>query len=311
MLETCRDDVFMLWRNDRSVIIGKNQNAYAEVNVPFVQENKIKVVRRLTGGGAVFHDPGNINFTFITDATEGAALDFARFEEPVIQALSEMGVAACLDGRNDITADGCKISGNAQCVYNTADGGKRLMHHGTLLFSADMSSMAGALNVSNDKLRSKGIKSVRQRVANIASLEAYRGPVTPEAFMDAVMSAVAGGSPEDFTDGDKAEISRLSDEKYSRWEWNFGRSPAYALEVERRFAYGGVSVMLTAVGGLITDIDIRGDFFGTADIAVLCSQLVGVRLDTAALRTSLADVGEYISGAGPDDIAALILNGTA
>ncbi|MBR4256441.1 MAG: lipoate--protein ligase family protein, partial [Clostridia bacterium] len=162
LLDTEEDDVFMLWRNRPSVIIGRNQNAYAEINRGFVTDNDIAVVRRLTGGGAVFHDLGNINFTFITKKGGADALDFARFCQPVIDALRALGVPAELSGRNDMTADGRKFSGNAQCVYNG-----RVMHHGTLLFDADMNSMAGALNVDPEKMKSKGVKSVRARVCNL------------------------------------------------------------------------------------------------------------------------------------------------
>lgn len=311
MLEMCRGDVFMLWRNGRAVIIGKNQNAYAEVNIPYVQENGIKVVRRLTGGGAVFHDPGNINFTFITDAENVGALDFARFEAPIIYALSHMGVDAALDGRNDIIAAGCKISGNAQCVYNTADGRKRLMHHGTLLFSADMSSMSGALNVSGAKLRSKGVKSVRQRVVNIADIPGYSGPSGAAEFMDAIMLQLAEVEARDFSAAEKAAICELAEKKYSAWQWNYGASPGYSLEKSRRFPFGTVEVMLTSSGGIIEAVDIRGDFFGVGDISELCRSLCGVRLETGSLTAALSNVGDYISGAEADDIASLILNGGA
>lgn len=310
LLENSRDDVFMLWRNDRAVIVGKNQNTYAEVNLDYAEKTGIKIVRRLTGGGAVFHDPGNVNFTFITVAGEGG-LDFSRFTAPVIEALSAMGVVACADGRNDIVADGCKISGNAQCVYDTADGRKRLMHHGTLLFGADMTELGAALRVSEDKLRSKGVKSVRSRVCNISALEGYCGPRDAEGFMLRLCELVAGelGEPRDFTEEERAAIRRLSDDKYSRWSWNFGASPACDRECRQRFPYGGVEVYLSADRGVIGHIDIKGDFFGTADTKKLCASLEGVSLEPGALRAALEGVGDYISGACADDIARLILTG--
>lgn len=308
MLENSRDDVFMLWRNDKAVIIGKNQNAFAEVNIPFAEEKGIKVVRRLTGGGAVFHDPGNINFTFITEGDSGK-LDFAKFEAPIIDALGEMGISASLDGRNDITADGCKISGNAQCVYNTADGRQRLMHHGTLLFSADMSSMTGVLNVSGAKLESKGIKSVRQRVENIADIPSYSGPDSASDFMRAIILHVAGGEPREFYDSEKAAINQLAETKYSLWDWNFGASPSYSLTKSCCFPFGSVEIMLEADGGIIKAADIRGDFFSVGDISELCARLRGVRLESGELTRVLYDVGRYIVGACSKDIAALILNG--
>lgn len=169
LLENSDDDISMLWRNDRTVVVGKNQNTWAEVSTPFVRENSIGVVRRMTGGGAVFHDLGNVNFTFIC-AYGGGGIDFSRFASPIIRYLGTLGIDASLGGRNDILADGRKISGNAQCVYRRSDGSERLMHHGTLLYSADLSEMSGALNVNREKLVTKGIESVKSRVANISAL---------------------------------------------------------------------------------------------------------------------------------------------
>ena len=303
------DDVFMIWRNERSVIIGKNQNAFAQVNLDFIEKHGIKVVRRLTGGGAVFHDKGNINYTFITDS-EGEGIDFSRFTEPVCDALKNFGVDARLNGRNDLTAEDCKISGNAQCVYCTKDGRKRLLHHGTLLFSADISDMAGALKVSEDKLRSKGIKSVPSRVKNICNIEGYTGPTSPESFAAALLSYGEKrflAQARELTEEEKQKIQALSDEKYSKWDWNFGASPEYSHSVSKRFPYGTVSVSLNVKHGIINDFCIEGDFFGVRDVSSLSERLCGKRLVGEDILPELKDVAEYISGAAPEDIAELIL----
>lgn len=303
------DDVFLIWRNARSVIIGKNQNAFGEVDLNFTKENGIKVARRLTGGGAVFHDEGNINYTFITDA-KSDSIDFAKFTAPICTALSQFGVDACLNGRNDLTADGMKISGNAQCVYDTADGRKRLLHHGTLLFSADISYMAGALKVNEEKLKSKGIKSVPSRVKNIKSIDGYCGPDTPEdfalsliRFAENLFSVKSRG----ITDEEKAKIEKLRDEKFSRWEWNFGSSPEYSRNNSKRFPYGTVETGVETKNGIIGKISISGDFFGVSDIGELCERLVGVRLCADDLMSVLSNVDRYISGACPKDITDLLL----
>ena len=302
-------DVFMIWRNGRSVIIGKNQNAYSEVNVGFCEEKGIKVARRLTGGGAVFHDEGNINFSFVTDKTD-EGIDFGRFIEPITDALSVFGIKAEKNGRNDITADGFKISGNAQTVYNTPDGRKRLLHHGTLLFSADISDMTGALNVRKEKLEAKGIKSVSSRVRNICDLDGYAGPRSPVEFMKELTKNAEkryGVKAVSF-DADEEKIIHASEkEKFSTWEWNFGASPSFTNSVSKRFPYGIVELGICSKNGVITSIDVSGDFFGEKDVKELETELVGCRLGRDELKSALSDVGKYVNGATPDDMIGLIL----
>lgn len=303
------DDVFMIWRNASSVIIGKNQNAFAEIDLAFVENNNIKVARRLTGGGAVFHDEGNINYTFITDA-DGDGIDFAKFTAPVCEALESFGVKAVLGGRNDLLSNGLKISGNAQCVYDTKDGRKRLLHHGTLLFSADISRMAGALKVSPEKLRSKGIKSVPSRVTNIINIPEYSGPATPEEFAMSLISFAENrfsAESRDFSEDKAAQAEKLSEEKFSRWEWIFGKSPEYTKTSSRRFPYGTVEIGVCAVGGILRNVGITGDFFGSADVGILCEKLAGTRMTKSDIVLAAKDADLYISGASPEEIADLIL----
>ena len=209
LMKNCPDDVFMLWRNSPAVVIGRSQNAYAEINRAFTDEHQIKVVRRLTGGGAVFHDLGNVNFTYIV-RDDGSDIDFAPYTAPVIAALRELGLDAELSGRNDIVCGGVKISGNAQC----RSFGK-LLSHGTLLFRADLGKMTGALNVNPAKIRSKGIASVRSRVANIAQL-CGTSLTTEEfkAFLEDFASRGYETGPRAFTSEETAGISKLADEKY-------------------------------------------------------------------------------------------------
>lgn len=309
LLDTCTDDVFMLWQNAPSVIIGKNQNAYAEVNVPYTESHHITVVRRLTGGGAVFHDPGNVNFTFITKAPDQPQIDFAAFATPIIEALAEMGVPAELNGRNDITSGGLKISGNAQCVHRRADGTKMLLHHGTLLYDADMSELAGSLRVNKAKLQSKGIKSVTSRVGNIRTIGNLQ--MTAGDFMQSLARFAEdrfATTAETFTEAETEGITRLRNEKYSTWEWNFGRSPEYGNTKTARFPFGTVTADYTVDHGVITKLSLSGDYFGVEDKAPLEAALTGVRYDTAAITEALADfpVENVISGASAEDIADLL-----
>ena len=297
-----RDDprpVFMLWRNSDAVVIGRNQNAYAEINAGYVEKQGIKVVRRLTGGGAVFHDAGNVNYTFIVSEKEAKALDFARFAGPVIDALRALGADAALSGRNDIEIDGRKVSGNAQCVRHS-----KIMHHGTLLWSSDPERIAAALAVDPEKIAAKGIKSVRGRVANIR--DAVGSKMTVGEFIDYLFGFM-GALPRSFTEAETEAISRLRDGKYSTWEWNFGESKAFSAGVKKRFPYGTVEIRFDAEGGVIKEASVTGDFFGVGEVRVLERSLCGVRMEKNALTAALGGVGSFISGAVPEEISALIL----
>lgn len=292
-------EVMMLWRNAPSVIIGKNQNAYAEINEPFVRSKGIKVVRRLTGGGAVFHDLGNVNYTCIVPRESGQTLDFARFAMPVIGALRALGVPAEFSGRNDITIEGKKVSGNAQCVR-----GGKMMHHGTLLFRSDMTDLAGALNVDPDKIKAKGIKSVRARVGNIGDYLPDYDVLSFKHYLEEFFE----GEKRGFTEEEEKGIALLTEKKYSTWEWNFGESKELSVRKKKYFPFGLVDFLLSADGGVIRECDISGDFFGVSDVNELASRLIGVRLESEALRAAIDDPSDYIWGATATDLAELILS---
>ena len=299
LLDTCGDDdVFMLWRNEPCVVIGRSQNAYAEINDEFVRQNNIKVVRRLTGGGAVFHDLGNVNFSCITPKKDCDSLDFKRFMNPIVDALKKIGVPAEISGRNDMLADGKKISGNAQCVYND-----KVLHHGTLLFNADMSNLVGALNVDPEKIKSKGIKSVRSRVGNIAE---YVNSMSVIEFMEYLENSL-GIAPEEFTEADVEAITKLAREKYSTWEWNYGTSKKFSSLKKKRFDFGIIEVGYESDGKVLTDVSIKGDFFGMDQIELLEKRLCGTALKHKELESALENISSYITGATPEDIISLIL----
>lgn len=299
LIDHTEGEVMMLWRNAPSVIIGKNQNAYAEINEPFVRSRGIKVVRRLTGGGAVFHDLGNVNYTCIVPRESGQTLDFARFAMPVIEALRMLGVPAEFSGRNDITIEGKKVSGNAQCVR-----GGKMMHHGTLLFRSDMTDLAGALNVDPDKIKAKGIKSVRARVGNIGDyLEAY-DVLSFKHYLENYFE----GEKRGFTEEEEKEIALLTERKYGTWEWNFGESKEFSVLKKKYFPFGLVAFRLSADGGVIRECDISGDFFGVSDVSELAARLIGVRLESRSLREAIGDPSDYVWGASAEDLAELILS---
>jgi lipoate-protein ligase A len=294
VLKQFSDECFMLWRNRPSIIIGKNQNALAEINLDYVKEHNIPVVRRLSGGGAVFHDLGNVNFTFIVNDDLNGFSDFRRFTQPIIDVLRKLSLNAEFSGRNDITIDGKKISGNAQYYYKN-----RILHHGTLLVSSNMADLSAALKVRPIKFEDKGVKSVSKRVTNIN--EHLEKPIDIEEFINLIMDDIrltTGGSGlYEFTDEDIRNIEKLRDEKYNTWEWNFGMSPDYNLKNEKKFSGGTVEVDLNVSDGIIRDIKIYGDFFGKKDVKDVEEMLKGVKHSENDVKNVLSsiDIGEYFS----------------
>ncbi len=304
LVKNFSEEVFMLWRNDNTIVIGRNQNTLSEIHYDYVKENDIRVVRRMSGGGAVFHDMGNINFTFIVNDGEDFN-NYRRFTEPVIAFLKTLGVDASLRGRNDLVIGDKKISGNAQYMHKN-----RVMHHGTLLYSASENRLAEALRVSEEKIQSKGIKSVRSRVTNIS--HHLQEPMDPDAFIRQFADFMAKNNPDcQYYDLSQieAEIVKLRNEKYATWEWNFGYSPKYEFSRKDRFSVGTVEVYLDIAGtSEIRGVKIFGDFFSRKSISELEEKLLGVRHEEAAIKEALCqlDVGDYIQGLTQEEFMTLL-----
>lgn len=303
VMKNFTEDVFMLWRNDKSVIIGKYQNSAAEINIDFVNENGVKVVRRMTGGGAVFHDLGNLNFTFIEAKGSG---DFRTFTEPILQVLNKLGVPARFEGRNDLTINGQKFSGNAQCVYNG-----KILHHGTLLFASEMADLSAALKVNPLKFQDKAVKSVRKRVTNIS--EHLPHPMTVLELKDVIMEHVSSNTenakPYTFSDEDIRAIEKLRDEKYSTWEWNFGTSPKFDYaKIIRSAAGGNVEAHLSIDKGNIVKMKIFGDFFSQGEISEFEQLFIGQPYREDAVREILrhTDLGHYLCNVTEDEFVSVM-----
>ena len=280
------EDYAILWQNEPAVIIGRNQNTVAEVNAPYIKEHGIHVVRRLSGGGAVYHDFGNLNFTFIVDADKSVVSNFEYFTKPVIEALASLGVKAEFSGRNDITIDGKKFSGNAQ--YWSKD---RLLHHGTIMFNSDLSVVQEALNVKLDKIQSKGVKSVRSRVTNI--FPHLPEHITIEEFKETLWRyLIPGDKVQEYvlTEQDWSIIKELSDRRYAQWEWNYGASPEAEVEKEERFAGGKLELKFNVVDGAIQDMHIFGDFFGKKNVHAFAQLLNGHDYRESVIAELLEDV---------------------
>lgn len=295
----------LFYINQPSIIIGRNQNTIEEINQEYVEKNGIHVVRRLSGGGAVYHDLGNLNFSFITKDDGESFHNFRKFTEPVVAALKKLGVHAELSGRNDIEADGKKISGNAQ--FST---GGRMFSHGTLLFNSEMDHVVAALKVKKDKIESKGIKSVRSRVANIS--EFLTEKMTVEEFRLLVLKSIFQGAEEipeyKLTDEDWKKINRLSQERYQQWDWNYGKSPKFNLQRSHRFPVGQIDIRFEVNKGIIDNCKIYGDFFGVGDVRDIEEKLVNTRYEKTALAKALADIDPafYFGSISKDELIHLI-----
>ena len=292
LLRNTDTDIFMLWRNEPAVIVGRNQNTVSEIDEDFVRERGISVIRRLTGGGAVFHDLGNVNFTFIQLGKQSRHLDFHRFTAPIMEALQAMGVNCQFEGRNDLVIDGQKFSGNAQLLEKD-----RVLHHGTLLFSAQMADLSGALKVNPVKYVDKAVKSVTKRVTNISSH--LPEPIDMETFVHRVMAHVWGRESENLPGlraDEEAAINGLVESKYGTWDWNFGSSPNYGFTRSTRTEGGVVEVHLDVQHGRIRQARIFGDFFGARAVSELEALLAGCRHERADLSKLLEDVpvGDFI-----------------
>ncbi len=304
LVQNLSEEIFMLWRNDNTIVIGRNQNTLGEINYDYVRTQGISVVRRMSGGGAVFHDLGNINFTFIVNSDNDFS-NYQKFTEPVIDFLHTLGVEARLKGRNDLVIGEQKISGNAQYMYKN-----RMMHHGTLLYSASQEKLTDALKVSPDKIKSKGIQSVRSRVTNISTH--MQEALSPEEFIRRFADYMVKNKPDcQYYDLNqhKNEIEKLRDEKYATWAWNFGYSPQYAYHRQQRYAFGSVEVQMDISGeSVIQDCRFYGDFFSKESPEKLAEKLKGVRHEWQAVEETLSsvDVSAYIQGISREELLELL-----
>lgn len=296
---------FMLWQNDNAIIIGKYQNTFAEINEAYVKKHGIRVVRRLSGGGAVYHDLGNLNFTFIADANELSTLNFKIFCEPVIRTLAKFGVTAEVNGRNDMTIDGRKFSGNSQYIKQS-----RIMHHGTILFDSDLSVVSNALLVDESKFQSKASKSVRSRITNVA--EHLPCAVSLQEFRNTLLADIAksaGGEPYTFSDTDLAAIKKLRTERYDTWAWNYGFSPACTIEHRARVeGCGTVDIHIGVSGGLISEMHFYGDFFSVLEPDMLAVRFIGLAPNTQGYAKALenVNVSQYLVGLSRETLMQIL-----
>ncbi|HEY0970083.1 MAG TPA: lipoate--protein ligase [Gemmatimonadales bacterium] len=302
------DDVLLFYINAPSIIIGRNQNTIEEIAPDVVAERGIRVVRRVSGGGAVYHDLGNLNFSVMTTEVTGRFNRYDHFTKPVIEVLRDMGVPAELSGRNDILAGGRKISGNAQ--FARPD---RMFSHGTLLFDSNLDDVTAALRPRAGKVESKGVKSIRSRVANIT--EFLSEPITVVELRERIIERIFGTRDRaaiptiGITDDDWAAVHELVDRKYGAWSWNYGENPASNIQRSRRFPAGEIDVRLDVQQGRIAGIRIFGDFMGQSDVAALEARLTGLLYDADEITAALDGMSmrDYFGDVSDDDVLELLV----
>jgi lipoate---protein ligase len=251
-LKNYPEEIFFLWKSEPSVIVGKHQNAVAEINVPYVFSKKIPVIRRISGGGTVFHDLGNLNFCFIFNGKQGQLVDYDKYTLPIVSFLRELGINARFDGKFGIRADGLKLSGNAEHVYKN-----RVLHHGTLLFDSNLTHLDKVLKIIPGKYSDKSVQSTRVEVGNIADLLGIKLTIdefTKELFNFLSVEFNCKTQKTLLLPEELADIERLISEKYTLKSWNFGYSPLYSFCNQSPTSQGHVRVEMDVKEGKITKI---------------------------------------------------------
>lgn len=309
VLKNLDGEYFFLWQNEPTIVIGKHQNTISEINLDYVEKKGIHVVRRMSGGGAVYHDLGNINFSFIQEKKDLADFDFSFFTRPIVDLLSELGIKAEFNSRNDLAIDGKKFSGNAQYIFK-----KKILHHGTLLFNSEMEELVNSLKVSKDKIESKGLKSIKSRVANIKDYIGEDSKIKEVSDFKVALFEHMKNRMEEFeeyvlTENDKKEIEKLKKEKYDKWEWNYGESPEADIYRQRKYTAGKVESYIKLKDGLIENIKLYGDFFSSREIEDLESGLKGKKYMISEIAEYLktVNVSEYFSGFSEEEILDVII----
>ncbi len=302
-----RDNVFILWINQPCIVVGKNQNTVEEINQKYCDENGIKIVRRISGGGAVYHDYNNLNYTIIANEESEADFDFKSLSQPVLETLAQMGVKAEFTGRNDLVIGDQKFCGNAQYIKKN-----RVMHHGCILFDTDVSVLVEALKVSMDKIESKGKKSVRSRVTNIKPYLADQS-ITVNDFKNLLkdyMNKHYNMTDYELTPEEEAEVQKIKAARNDSWDWVYGENPEFTMKRNRRLLTGKVEANLLVKDNVIENVKFYGDFFGVQDVAELAEKLKGIKYERNTIKEVLdsLDINSYFMGVSSEEALDIIID---
>ncbi|WP_372949637.1 lipoate--protein ligase [Mariniphaga sp.] len=291
LLKNFSEDIFMLWQSENTVVVGKHQNALAEINYPFVHRNNITVARRISGGGTVFHDAGNVNFAYIKNVSSPAEISFKLFTEPVVKALARLKVTATTSGRNDLLVEGKKISGNAEHVFKN-----RVLHHGTLLYNSNLETLGQSIKVIPGKYHGKAVQSNRSIVTNIFPFLKKQLSVNDfSSFLMDVQLENSANSVYELNEKDNQTIQKLVAEKFKTWVWNYGYSPKYTFQNEFLFEDKKLKVELQVEKGRIVSSNCSGEFFTENELEILNKSLVGEKHFYSDMREKLEKILSEVS----------------
>lgn len=300
------ENCFLLWQNEPTIVVGKHQNTIEEINLDYVKSKFINVVRRLSGGGAVYHDLGNLNFTFIVKNQVDYQFDFKKFTKPVIKALKKIGIEACFNSRNDLVIDGKKFSGNAQYMKKN-----RLLHHGTLMFNSDIDELVKVLSVSDDKVISKGIKSVRSRVTNIADYLDDKIHVLEfkEILLKYLQEEMEVFHEYELNEAEESKVKEIMNKRYKTWQWNYGESPKFNIKKVKKFDSGKIETLLDVENGHIGSCKFYGDFFGSKNVQEIEKKLVGIKYEESSILNVLKelDINKYFLGINVEKLIQVLI----